>query len=244
MKLPKHYLLGFFLLSPGFFSYAVDNEVGRASLKNKEGFFSPQADSFSGSQAEIALSDWARVGGATEVASTKKAIFSKLPIVAVQTLTNNDEPSKQKDLIQTLKQEADRDDKSINGQDIERQERIDHLTRTLKEEESGLNKLKTGTANRAIQIGTASWYGYPFHGRKTASGERYNMYKMTAAHKNLPLNSVVKVTNLINHQSVVVKINDRGPYVGKRILDLSYAAAKRLGIVAKGTGTVLIKRLR
>ena len=67
---------------------------------------------------------------------------------------------------------------------------------------------------------------------------------MTAAHKNLPLNSVVKVTNLINHQSVVVKINDRGPYVGKRILDLSYAAAKRLGIVAKGTGTVLIKRLR
>ena len=87
----------------------------------------------------------------------------------------------------------------------------------------------------------ASWYGSKFHGKKTANGERYNMYAMTAAHKTLPLSSYVEVTNLKNHRSVIVRINDRGPYHGKRALDLSYAAAKELGI--KGLGSVQITPL-
>jgi rare lipoprotein A len=90
---------------------------------------------------------------------------------------------------------------------------------------------------------TASWYGADFHGKKTASGERYNMYAMTAAHKTLPLSSYAEVTNLKNHRSVIVRINDRGPYHGKRAMDLSYAAAKELGITGKGTGSVQIKPL-
>jgi rare lipoprotein A len=89
----------------------------------------------------------------------------------------------------------------------------------------------------------ASWYGADFHGKKTASGERYNMYAMTAAHKTLPLSSYAEVTNLKNHRSVIVRINDRGPYHGNRAMDLSYAAAKELGITGKGTGSVQIKPL-
>jgi len=86
-----------------------------------------------------------------------------------------------------------------------------------------------------------SWYGTEFHGRKTASGQKYDMYAMTAAHKTLPLLSYAKVTNLQNHRSVVVRINDRGSFHGKRDMDLSYAAAKELGI--RGLGSVEITPL-
>ncbi|WP_457567943.1 septal ring lytic transglycosylase RlpA family protein [Desulfurobacterium sp.] len=90
------------------------------------------------------------------------------------------------------------------------------------------------------QVGIASWYGPNFHGRKTASGEIYNMYKMTAAHKTLPLGTYVKVINLENGKTTIVRINDRGPFVPGRIIDLSYAAAEKLGILSKGTAKVKI----
>ena len=93
------------------------------------------------------------------------------------------------------------------------------------------------------QRGIASWYGRKFQGQKTASGEPYDMFKMTAAHKTLPIPSYVKVTNLANGKSVVVRINDRGPFHSNRIIDLSYAAASRLGIAAKGSGLVEIERV-
>ncbi|WP_331775763.1 septal ring lytic transglycosylase RlpA family protein [Sulfurospirillum sp. 1612] len=89
--------------------------------------------------------------------------------------------------------------------------------------------------------GIASWYGKDFHGRKTSNGEFYNMYAMTAAHKTLPMNTMVKVTNLLNHKSVVVRINDRGPFVKTRIIDLSYEAALRLGYATKGTAPVRLQ---
>ncbi|MGZ4981036.1 MAG: septal ring lytic transglycosylase RlpA family protein [Methylobacter sp.] len=85
---------------------------------------------------------------------------------------------------------------------------------------------------------TVSWYGSEFHGKKTASGQKYDMYAMTAAHKTLPLLSYAKVTNLKNHRSIIVRINDRGSFHGKRDMDLSYAAAKELGI--RGIGSVEI----
>jgi rare lipoprotein A len=84
----------------------------------------------------------------------------------------------------------------------------------------------------------ASWYGNKFHGRKTSNGEVYSMYGMTAAHKTLPIPSYVRVTNLANNRSVIVRVNDRGPFHGARIIDLSYAAAKKLDYSAKGTATV------
>jgi rare lipoprotein A len=93
------------------------------------------------------------------------------------------------------------------------------------------------------QSGRASWYGKRFNGRKTASGERYNMHAMTAAHKTLPLASYVRVTNTSNQKSVVVKINDRGPYVRGRVIDLSYAAARELGLQTAGTARVQIQGL-
>jgi rare lipoprotein A len=93
------------------------------------------------------------------------------------------------------------------------------------------------------QTGRASWYGTKFHGRKTASGERFNMNALTAAHKTLPLASYVRVTNTVNNKTVVVKINDRGPYVRGRIIDLSYAAARVLGLRKAGTAQVKIEGL-
>ena len=89
--------------------------------------------------------------------------------------------------------------------------------------------------------GHASWYGPGFDGRKTASGERFSRHAMTAAHKSLPLHSHVRVTNLANNESVVVKINDRGPFVRGRLIDLSQAAARAIGI--HGVGTVEITAL-
>ncbi|MCR1810644.1 MULTISPECIES: septal ring lytic transglycosylase RlpA family protein [unclassified Sulfurospirillum] len=86
--------------------------------------------------------------------------------------------------------------------------------------------------------GVASWYGKDFHGKKTSNGEVYNMYDLTAAHKTLPMNTMLKVTNLKNNKSIVVRVNDRGPFVGTRIIDLSYTAASRLELVANGTGPV------
>ncbi|MGD9172333.1 MAG: septal ring lytic transglycosylase RlpA family protein [Candidatus Thiodiazotropha sp.] len=91
--------------------------------------------------------------------------------------------------------------------------------------------------------GIASWYGSKFHGQRTSSGESYDMYAMTAAHKTLPLPSYVRVTNLTNNRSVVVKVNDRGPFHDNRLIDLSYTAAWKLGIAAEGTGLVEVVRL-
>jgi len=94
------------------------------------------------------------------------------------------------------------------------------------------------------QEGIASWYGKDFHGKKTANGERYNMYAMTAAHKILPMNTTVRVTNLSNGKAVYVRINDRGPFVDNRIIDLSYTAASRIGIIQMGTGRVRIEAIQ
>ncbi len=86
--------------------------------------------------------------------------------------------------------------------------------------------------------GIASWYGTKFHGHRTSSGDTYDMYQMSAAHKTLPLPTYARVTNLRNGKSAIVKINDRGPFHDNRLIDLSYAAASRLGILGKGTGLV------
>jgi rare lipoprotein A len=91
--------------------------------------------------------------------------------------------------------------------------------------------------------GTASWYGRPFHGRPTSTGEMYDMHEMTAAHTTLPLPTWAEVTNLANGKSIIVKINDRGPFVGKRVIDLSYAAANALDLVQAGTGRVEVRAL-
>jgi rare lipoprotein A len=93
------------------------------------------------------------------------------------------------------------------------------------------------------QQGLASWYGRDFHGKKTSSGEIYDMHAMTAAHKTLPMGTLVKVTNKDNGREAVVRINDRGPFVRGRIIDVSYAAAKRLGLVNTGTAPVRIEAL-
>ena len=86
----------------------------------------------------------------------------------------------------------------------------------------------TKAAAKPYQVGLASWYGKQFHGRATASGEDFDMFELTAAHKRIPLGTYVKVTNLRNGKWVIVRVNDRGPYVGDRIMDLSYSAARML----------------
>ncbi|MFO8057407.1 MAG: septal ring lytic transglycosylase RlpA family protein [bacterium] len=103
------------------------------------------------------------------------------------------------------------------------------------------NKRNPSQADGDAQVGMASWYGKKFHGKKTASGERFNMFALTAAHKTLPFNSRVKVTNLSNHKSVKVRVNDRGPWAKGRIIDLSYAAAKRIDMIEKGVVKVRVE---
>ena len=99
------------------------------------------------------------------------------------------------------------------------------------------------TAEGYEEIGVASWYGRKFHGRLTSSGEPYDMFALTAAHKTLPLPSYVEVTNLANNEQIIVRVNDRGPFADNRIIDLSWAAARRLGFDQLGTARVQLKIL-
>ena len=94
-----------------------------------------------------------------------------------------------------------------------------------------------------VERGVASWYGEKFHGRRTSSGETYNMYAMTAAHKTLPLPTYVRVTNLENKRSIVVRVNDRGPFQANRVLDLSYTGATKLGMLRRGTALVEVRAI-
>jgi len=107
----------------------------------------------------------------------------------------------------------------------------------------GIKYYPTSVKIGDIFRGVASWYGEYFHGKFTASGEKYNMYNYTAAHKTLPLNTLIKVINVKNRKTVTVRVNDRGPFVKKRHLDLSYAAARKLGIIDQGVSRIKIKIL-
>jgi rare lipoprotein A len=100
-----------------------------------------------------------------------------------------------------------------------------------------------GSADGYVERGVASWYGPTFHGVNTSSGERYDMYGMTAAHKTLPLPTYVRVTNLRNGRSVTVRVNDRGPFVANRLIDLSYTAAAKLDMLREGTTLVEVRAL-
>ncbi len=91
--------------------------------------------------------------------------------------------------------------------------------------------------------GTASWYGRKFHGRKTSNGETYDMFAMTAAHTTLPIPSYVRVTRVSTGKSVIVRVNDRGPFLHNRVIDLSYAAAHRLGVLGPGSAEVVVERI-
>ncbi len=104
----------------------------------------------------------------------------------------------------------------------------------------GINYQVLTHAQNFEEIGTASWYGRKFHGHLTSNGEIYDMYSMSAAHKNLPLPTYLKVTNLANNKSVIVRVNDRGPFHQKRIIDLSYSAAYKLDMLKTGTAEVKI----
>ncbi|RUO65656.1 rare lipoprotein A [Pseudidiomarina planktonica] len=94
------------------------------------------------------------------------------------------------------------------------------------------------------QEGTASWYGQKFHGHLTSNGEYYDMFSMSAAHKTLPLPTYVRVTNLANNKSVIVRVNDRGPFHGDRLIDLSYSAAYKIGMLATGTARVRVETVQ
>jgi rare lipoprotein A len=99
------------------------------------------------------------------------------------------------------------------------------------------------SAEGYVERGVASWYGPKFHGNVTASGERFDMHALTAAHRTLPISTDVEVTNLRNGKSIVVRINDRGPFVERRIIDLSYAAGQALGLVGAGTELVEVRAI-
>lgn len=110
-------------------------------------------------------------------------------------------------------------------------------------EVAGVEYTVLPSASGYREDGIASWYGTKFHGRKTSNGEDYDLYLPTAAHRSLPIPSYVRVTNLDNGKSMVVRVNDRGPFHAERLIDLSYAAAVRLGFVDQGTAPVRVEAL-
>ena len=112
---------------------------------------------------------------------------------------------------------------------------------SVKEEKSVPEVRIEKRESREVQYGVASWYGGEFHGRPTSSGEVYDMYQLTCAHNTLSLGTVVMVTNLENGRSLELKVNDRGPFVKERIIDVSYAAAQMLGMWEKGTALVKVE---
>jgi rare lipoprotein A len=101
-----------------------------------------------------------------------------------------------------------------------------------------------GSPTAQAEVGLASWYGHPYHGRSAASGEIYDMEQLTAAHRTLPFGTLLRVVNLENSKSVDVRINDRGPFVDDRIIDLSHAAASAIGLVGPGTARVRLEVLQ
>ena len=107
----------------------------------------------------------------------------------------------------------------------------------------GKRYVPLNSSENFVERGVASWYGKKFHGRRTSNGETYNMYAMTAAHKTLPLPTYVRVTNLDNRQSIVVRVNDRGPFHDNRIIDLSYSGATKLGMLQQGTALVEVQAI-
>ncbi|WP_244610694.1 septal ring lytic transglycosylase RlpA family protein [Microvirga pakistanensis] len=103
--------------------------------------------------------------------------------------------------------------------------------------------ISQASLGKEFQRGTASWYGPGFHGRKTASGERFNANEMTAAHRSLPFGTRLRVVNEQNGRSVIVRVNDRGPFAHRRIIDLAKGPAQALGLTSAGTGYVSLHRL-
>jgi len=118
-----------------------------------------------------------------------------------------------------------------------------HKTANLSYKVAGKRYQPTKKIEQFSQTGKASWYGPGFHGKKTSSGERFDMNTLSAAHRTLPIPSYARVTNLSNGKSVVVRINDRGPFHGNRVMDLSKAAAKELGFIHTGTANVKVEQI-
>ena len=118
-----------------------------------------------------------------------------------------------------------------------------HKTANLSYKIAGKRYQPTKKIESFSQTGKASWYGPGFHGKKTSSGERFDMNTLSAAHRTLPIPSYARVTNLSNGKSVVVRINDRGPFHGNRVMDLSKAAAKELGFIHTGTANVKVEQI-
>ncbi|HPI90261.1 MAG TPA: septal ring lytic transglycosylase RlpA family protein [Spirochaetota bacterium] len=146
----------------------------------------------------------------------------------------------------TFNGEQDMEDErgASNGKGIAQEIREDDNFRYDEEEGNNRDSNYYGRQSNYYQKGTASWYGREFHGKVTASGEKFNMYEMTAAHKSLPFGTILLIKNLENGKEATVRINDRGPYRGNRIIDLSYNAAKKIGILAQGQGNVGISILK
>ena len=118
-----------------------------------------------------------------------------------------------------------------------------HKTANLSYKVAGKRYQPTKKIESFSQTGKASWYGPGFHGKKTSSGERFDMNTLSAAHRTLPIPSYARVTNLSNGKSVIVRINDRGPFHGNRVMDVSKAAAKELGFIHTGTANVKVEQI-
>lgn len=111
----------------------------------------------------------------------------------------------------------------------------------VKSIQKGRNSTSKKQVHSKVQMGVASYYGPGFHGRRTANGEKFNMHAMTAAHRTLPFGTKVKVTNTRNGMHAIVRVNDRGPYIGGRVIDLSVAAAKQIGSIQSGIANVKVE---
>lgn len=200
---------------------------------------------FSAAQASAAAEDWrqscagpAYVCGGAKAATVEPVTKAKPQAVAKSKVKANtlatakagdETPVKAKNKVAAAKPKVKVAAKQDDDEALAPKKKKAKIAKIAKPDDGG---------GSAYQSGVASWYGGQFHGRKTANGETYNMWEYTAAHRTLPFGTRVKVTNTRNGDAVIVRINDRGPFVGGRVIDLSRAAASDIGIASSGVGRV------
>ncbi len=196
--------------------------------------------------------------GCTNTRSDKHVAFTKDQ--QLKLFKQSTKPLQKVSLKQPVKQLAEQQQKSPDDKPVKKQIAVKKQDNKQKKNKSikldspvkykysyrvrGKHYQVLDNGKNFTQIGTASWYGKAFHKKKTANGERYNMYALTAAHKTLPLGSKVEVTNLVNGRKLVLRINDRGPFHGDRVIDVSKKAAQKLGFIKFGKTRVKIKVIK
>lgn len=229
------------LLLAGFLTFSSLNSLAATKNTKAKSSISTKKQATSEATKKGAISQSTKKGIATKT-TNKKVISKSTKKEVVSKLVKKDVISKstQKKSVSKLTNKKARPKAISKPVKVAKQSNQKTVKQTAKTKKKTLKGTNKQVANKVFQTGIASYYANYFNGRRTANGETFNNAKMTAAHRTLPFGTLIEVTNLRNGRSVVVRVNDRGPYAHSRVLDLSAAAAKKIGMHHSGTARVKI----